>query len=73
MKIFIIHKSQDADLCYLFKDYLQKTTKSEVLVLENAGRLWKIEAKRLIKKAQMILFLSGEKSCLHRLCSVQYH
>ena len=62
MKIFIIHKGMDADYAYLFKNILTQDTGSDVLVLENAGRLWKIEAAKLIDSAQLILFIVGPES-----------
>ena len=62
MKIFIVHKGMDADYAYLFKNILTRDTGSDVLVLENAGRLWKIEAAKLIDSAQLILFIVGPES-----------
>lgn len=62
MKVFIIHKSMDADFAYLFKEIIANETGSEVLVLENAGKFWKFEAAKLINQAQLVLFIVGPKS-----------
>ena len=76
MKIFIVHKGGDINYAQLFKDHLIKTTGSEVLVLENGGALWKIEARQLIKQANLVLYIVGHatsdnvgwelKSCLKK-------
>ncbi len=62
MKIFIIHKGMDVDYAYLLRDMLVQSTGSEVLVLENGGYFWKIEATKLIRQAQLVLVLNGPKT-----------
>lgn len=62
MKIFIVNKGSDIDFSMLFKDILTSRTGSEVLVLKNSGKLWKIEASKLLRQAQLVLFVVGPKS-----------
>ncbi len=62
MKIFIIHKGMDIDYAFLFKKELEQNTGSEVLVLENTNKFWKLEAAKLIKKAQLVLFVVGPEA-----------
>lgn len=63
MKIFVIHSGSDYDE---IKNYLNiissSTTSTEILMLKNTSKLWKISAKRKIRLAQLILFFVGEKS-----------
>lgn len=62
MKVFIIHSGSDKPLALIYKKLIVSETKSDVLVLENGGVFWKHEATNLIKQANVVLFLIGEKS-----------
>lgn len=62
MKLFIVHSGKDKDQAYFIKKIIAKNTGADVLVLENGGPLWKVEAKKLIKQANAALFLIGEHS-----------
>ena len=62
MKVFIIHSGKDKPLAKIYKKLIVEETKSEVLVLNNGGLFWRCEASKLIKQANIVLFLIGEKS-----------
>lgn len=67
MNIFIIHSGSDLDLVRQKKDELcRKCGRAKVLLLEYRRPLWKKEAKRLIRRAQMVLYLVGEQSAKSR-------
>ena len=60
MNIFIIHRGLDVSYAKLFKRYIEAHCKANVLVLENGGAFWKANARRLIKRANIALLLSGK-------------
>lgn len=63
MDIFIIHSGADKQIVEKYLDEAKKKAhKLNPLVLENGGALWKIDARKKIKKAQMVVFFVGEKS-----------
>ncbi len=75
VNIFIVHSGKDKDRILLIREQLEglrdekcerletpEKSHANVLVLENGGRFWKIEAKKLIKQAQLILFVQGDAS-----------
>lgn len=64
MNIFIIHSGQDLEAVSDIKSHIETTIPDDanILVLENGGPFWKHEAKKLIKMAQMVLFIVGENS-----------
>ena len=62
MKVFIIHSGIDKPVAELYKTLISKETESEVLVLNNGGPLWKRDASKLIKQANIALFLVGSSS-----------
>lgn len=67
MNIFIIHSGDDLELIRQKKDELcEKCGKAKVLLLEYRRPFWKKEAKRLMRQAQMILYLVGEHSAKSR-------
>ena len=63
MRIFIIHSGSDKNevLDYTCK-LRDHTTSTEVLMLKNGGKLWKIDASQKIKKAQLIIVFVGKHS-----------
>lgn len=67
MNIFIIHSGDDLELIQQKKDELcAKCGKARVLLLEYRRPFWKREAKRLMRQAQMILYLVGRNSAKSR-------
>lgn len=67
MNIFIIHSGDDLELIRQKKDELcAKCGKARVLLLEYRRPFWKREAKRLMRQAQMILYLVGRNSAKSR-------
>ena len=77
INVFIVHSGADLERAQEISDYLEqkKTWEGEplppseyqkrhanVLVLLNTNEQWKKEAKKLIKMADMMLFLQGENS-----------
>lgn len=67
MNIFIIHSGDDLELIRQKKDELcAKCSKARVLLLEYRRPFWKREAKRLMRQAQMILYLVGRQSAKSR-------
>lgn len=63
MKIFIIHSGKDRErVNEQFVPPLKAVPNTRVLLLENGGPLWKWEARRKIKKAQMALCVLGDTS-----------
>lgn len=63
MRVFVIHSGSDRNSVKEKIDIIgQKTTSSEFLMLKNGGRLWKFDAKRMIKRAQLVLVFVGEKT-----------
>lgn len=67
MNIFIIHSGEDLELIRKKKNELcAKCTQAKVLLLEYRRPFWKREAKRLMRQAQMILYLVGRHSAKSR-------
>jgi hypothetical protein len=63
MNVFIIHSGEDLEEIHQKKKELcDKCPKAKVLLLEYRQMFWKREALRLMKSAQMILYIVGEKS-----------
>lgn len=63
MRIFVIHSGIDKDTVKGEIEYIENNTvSSEILLLKNGGKLWKIDAKKMIKQAQMVLLFVGERS-----------
>lgn len=64
MNIFIIHSGSDKDFIVhnIIPQIEEAEPRANLLALKNGGVFWKVEAKRLIKKAQMVLFVVGENS-----------
>lgn len=62
MKVFIIHSGKDKPVAELYKSLITRETKSEVLVLNNGDLFWKKDASKLIKQANIALFLVGPES-----------
>lgn len=63
MNIFIIHRSTDNKMCKTIKQYIQDNCPhANVLVLTGTSKIWKPEARILIKKADVALFLVGKDS-----------
>lgn len=64
MNVFITHSGSDKD--FIVHNIIPQIEKLEpranLLALKNGGVFWKIEAKGIIKKAQMVLFIVGENS-----------
>lgn len=64
MDIFIIHSGCDKD--FIVRNVIPQIEESEpranLLMLNKIYVFWKIEAKKLIRKAQMVLFIVGENS-----------
>lgn len=67
MNIFIVHSGCDKDTVAKEIVLLEKLEPcANILMLKNGGVFWKIEAGRLIKKSQMVLFFVGENSHLSK-------
>ena len=67
MNIFIVHSGCDKDAVEKVKaDLQEKESRAKVLVIGNGEKLWKRAAKSLIKQAQMVLFVVGERSHLSK-------
>ncbi|MGN1102873.1 MAG: TIR domain-containing protein [Huintestinicola sp.] len=63
MRIFVIHSGADRTTVKEKIDEIgKKTTGSEFLMLKNGGKLWKLDAKNMIKKAQLVLVFVGKNS-----------
>ncbi len=64
MNIFIVHSGADRTDADKIKKQIEAncSKQANVLILENGGRFWKIEALKLIKKSQMVIFLVGKNS-----------
>ncbi len=63
MNIFIIHSGKDHDRVQKqFVERLEEKSKAQVLSLGNGGPFWKFEARRKIKKAQLVLCAVGIES-----------
>ena len=63
MKIFVIHSGSNKDTVKDEISFIQNNTvSSEFLMLKNGGKLWKLDAKKMIKQAQMVLLFVGEQS-----------
>ena len=53
MNVFIIHRGRDNEVVFKLKKYIEsKTAFANMLVLTSNKRIWKPEAKKLIKKAK---------------------
>lgn len=63
MNVFIIHSGKDKQIVDQKAAEIRRGAYGfNALVLKNGGKLWKIGAKRKIKKAQMVVFFVGETS-----------
>lgn len=63
MKVFVIHSGADSNVAESYiKELRDKTTSTEVLMLKNGGRFWKIDAAKKIKQAQLVMIIVGEHS-----------
>lgn len=64
MNIFIVHSGSDKKSINqeIIPTIEAGEPRAKLLALKNGGVLWKIEAERLIRQAQMILFIVGEHS-----------
>ncbi len=63
MKIFVIHSGADRDTVKSEVTKIENATvSSEILMLGNGGPLWKLDAQKMIRQAQMILLFVGEHS-----------
>ena len=74
VKVFMAHSSNDEKVDELVDYIEQKKDKNgnaideynkrhaDALVLGNGGFFWKIEAKKLIKQSNVVIFVQGEKS-----------
>ena len=64
MNIFIVHSGKNRKDAEKLKAELETMAQKDanVLLLENGGFFWKIEALKLIKMSQMVLFLVGDTS-----------
>lgn len=62
MNIFIVHSGADRDYVYEKKaEIKQSCSKANILLLEYR-KVWRPEVRRLMKAAQMILYIVGEES-----------
>ena len=67
MNIFIVHSGCDKDTVEKAISQLEKMEpRANILMLKNGGMFWKIEAGRLLKKSQMVLFVVGKTSYLSK-------
>lgn len=63
MKIFVIHSGADREIVKGHISTIENATvNSEILLLKNGGKLWKLDAKKMIKQAQMVLVFVGKHS-----------
>ena len=63
MNIFVVHSGCDSDrVKEAVKQLEELESRVNILVLKNGGVFWKIEAERLLKKSQMVLFIVGKNS-----------
>ena len=63
MNVFVIHSGKDREEVEKKLSSIKQSCHSfNPLLLGNGGMLWKIDAKRKIKKAQMVVFFVGEAS-----------
>lgn len=75
VNIFIVHSGKNYDQAQIIRQQLEglrdennkllvspEMSHANVLILENGGMFWKVDAKKLIKQAQLILFIQGETS-----------
>lgn len=66
MNIFIIHSGADKEVVYEKKEEIKsRCSGANILILEYK-LIWKPEARRMMKAAQMILYIVGEESCKSR-------
>ncbi|MDE7186569.1 MAG: hypothetical protein K2O13_03560 [Lachnospiraceae bacterium] len=62
MNIFIVHSGADRDYVYEKKEEIKNScSKANILLLEYR-KIWRPEARRLMKSAQMILYIVGKES-----------
>ena len=67
MKIFVIHSGSDEAEVKDYLDRLKKETVStEVLMMGNNGKLWKIDSGKKIRLSQLVLVFVGEKTHLSK-------
>lgn len=64
MNVFVIHSGSDREIIThkVVPAIKNSEPRAKILLLGNNGRFWKGEAGKLIKEAQMILFVIGPKS-----------
>lgn len=62
MKVFVIHSGLDEEVSNQIKSKIKEALKNdiEILILTSKKKIWKLEAKSLIKQADAILLLNGE-------------
>lgn len=62
MNIFIVHSGADRDYVYEKKEEIKNScSKANILLLEYR-KIWRPEVRRLMKSAQMILYIVGKES-----------
>ena len=63
MNVFVIHSGKDRDDVEKMLSTIQQSSHEfNPLLLKNGGVFWKIDAKRKIKKSQLVIFFVGENS-----------
>ena len=63
MNVFVIHSGKDREEVEKNLSSIKQACHSfNPLVLKNGGIFWKVDAKKKIKKSQMVLFFVGESS-----------
>ena len=63
MNIYVVHSGSDKDKVLETITQLENLEPhANILMLKNGGILWKIEARHLLNKAQMVLFIVGKNS-----------
>ena len=63
MNVFVIHSGKDrAEIEEKISVIKQSCHSFNPLVLKNGGVFWKVDAKKKIKKSQMVIFFVGESS-----------
>ena len=63
MKIFVIHSGSDSAVVQTYIERINhETVNTEVLMLNDGGPFWKIDAGKRIKQAQLVLVFVGRNS-----------
>ncbi len=62
MKIFAIHKSKDEESVRVIRQRMAKLPHAKLLLLENTTSFWKLEAKKLIRQADIAIYFIGAES-----------